>query len=67
MTLSVVDHGPGIAPERRADVFEPFQRLGDGTVGGTGRGLAVEGRQLHTNKAVYNNPKVIEAYLGKEE
>ena len=41
VTLSVIDHGPGIAPERRADVFEPFQRLGDGTVGGTGLGLAV--------------------------
>lgn len=41
VTLRVIDHGPGIAPERRAEVFEPFQRLGDGTVGGTGLGLAV--------------------------
>ncbi len=41
VTLLVVDHGPGIPRERREQVFEPFQRLGDGTVGGTGLGLAV--------------------------
>ena len=41
VTLVVIDHGPGIPRERRAQVFEPFQRLGDGTVGGTGLGLAV--------------------------
>ena len=39
--LSIIDHGPGIPDDRRAEVFEPFQRLGDGTVGGTGLGLAV--------------------------
>ena len=39
--LYVVDRGPGIPQERRAQIFEPFQRLGDGTVGGTGLGLAV--------------------------
>lgn len=41
VTLLVIDHGPGIPRERRDEVFEPFQRLGDGTVGGTGLGLAV--------------------------
>lgn len=41
VTLSVIDHGPGIPPARRSEVFEPFQRFGDGTVGGTGLGLAV--------------------------
>ncbi|MFN8050054.1 MAG: ATP-binding protein [Acidimicrobiales bacterium] len=41
VTLSIIDHGPGIPASRRAEVFEPFQRLGDGTVGGTGLGLAV--------------------------
>ena len=30
-----------IPPARREEVFQPFQRLGDGTVGGTGLGLAV--------------------------
>jgi len=39
--LSIADHGPGIPLDRRHEVFEPFQRLGDGTVGGTGLGLAV--------------------------
>jgi two-component system sensor histidine kinase KdpD len=48
--VCVVDHGPGIAPEDRARIFEPFQRHGDvaaeplaggsGT-GGVGLGLAV--------------------------
>ena len=40
--LRVIDHGPGIAPERRDDVFAPFQRLGDSdnTVG-LGLGLAL--------------------------
>ena len=41
VTLVVIDHGPGIPIQRRDQVFEPFQRLGDGTVGGTGLGLAV--------------------------
>jgi two-component system sensor histidine kinase KdpD len=38
--LRVVDHGPGVAPELRSRIFEPFQRQGDvGT--GVGLGLAV--------------------------
>ncbi|MDN4612857.1 DUF4118 domain-containing protein [Leifsonia sp. F6_8S_P_1B] len=38
--LRVVDHGPGIPPERRDDVFVPFQRLGD-TDNTTGLGLGL--------------------------
>jgi two-component system sensor histidine kinase KdpD len=38
--LRVVDHGPGIPPERRDDVFVPFQRLGD-TDNATGLGLGL--------------------------
>ena len=38
--LRVVDHGPGIPPERRDDVFAPFQRLGD-TDNTTGLGLGL--------------------------
>jgi two-component system sensor histidine kinase KdpD len=42
VTVSVVDHGPGIAPDQRERVFEPFQQLGDHrTAGGVGLGLAV--------------------------
>ena len=38
--LSVVDHGPGIAEDRWAEVFQPFQRLDD-TGAGLGLGLAI--------------------------
>jgi signal transduction histidine kinase/ActR/RegA family two-component response regulator len=45
--VSVRDTGPGIDPSRRAQLFEPFQRLGaeDSQVEGTGLGLALT-RQL---------------------
>jgi two-component system sensor histidine kinase KdpD len=40
--LRVVDHGPGIAPLEREQVFLPFQRRGDRSNGpGVGLGLAV--------------------------
>ena len=40
--LRVVDRGPGIPPEDRDRVFEPFQRLGDrSSTNGVGLGLAV--------------------------
>jgi two-component system sensor histidine kinase KdpD len=40
--LLVVDAGPGIAPEDRARVVEPFQRVGDQrTSDGVGLGLAI--------------------------
>ena len=40
--LRVIDRGPGIAPENRAKVLEPFQRLGDrSSLAGVGLGLAV--------------------------
>jgi len=40
--LRVIDTGPGIAPERREDVFVPFQRLGDtDNTTGVGLGLAL--------------------------
>ncbi len=42
VTVSVIDHGPGIAPDQRERVFEPFQQLGDQrAAGGVGLGLAV--------------------------
>lgn len=40
--IRIVDHGPGIATERRDDVFIPFQRWGDtDNLAGLGLGLAL--------------------------
>jgi two-component system, OmpR family, sensor histidine kinase KdpD len=40
--IRVVDRGPGIPPDQRDRVFQPFQRLGDqSNASGTGLGLAV--------------------------
>ena len=42
VTLSVIDHGPGVPHQDRERIFEPFQRLGDRSTGsGVGLGLAV--------------------------
>ncbi len=42
VVVRVVDTGPGIHPDERARVLQPFQRLGDGrTDPGVGLGLAV--------------------------
>jgi two-component system, OmpR family, sensor histidine kinase KdpD len=40
--LEVADHGPGVAPDRREEMFTPFRQLHDQrTVSGVGLGLAV--------------------------
>jgi two-component system sensor histidine kinase KdpD len=40
--LRIVNHGPGVAPERRSEIFLPFQRLGDtDNLTGVGLGLAL--------------------------
>ncbi len=42
VSLRIVDHGRGVAPESVPKIFEPFQRLGDVPRGdGVGLGLAV--------------------------
>jgi two-component system sensor histidine kinase KdpD len=38
--IRVLDHGPGVEPDRRDDIFAPFQRLGD-TDNTTGLGLGL--------------------------
>ena len=44
--IEVIDRGPGIAPEKQAELFEPFNRLGmeKTTVEGHGIGLALAKR-----------------------
>ncbi|GHH73392.1 DUF4118 domain-containing protein [Promicromonospora soli] len=39
--LRVADTGPGVPDDRKATMFEPFQRLDDTSSGGLGLGLAV--------------------------
>jgi two-component system sensor histidine kinase TctE len=39
--LAVIDNGPGIAPQERERVFEPFYRGADALAPGTGLGLAI--------------------------
>ncbi|WP_188037329.1 DUF4118 domain-containing protein [Actinotalea sp. JY-7885] len=42
LEIRVVDHGPGVAPDRRDQLFVPFQRLGDtDNLTGLGLGLAL--------------------------
>ena len=43
LRINVADTGPGIAPERQHELFEPFNRLDaeNGTIEGTGIGLAI--------------------------
>ncbi len=42
VTLSVLDHGPGLPPGREATLFDRFARVeGDDRSGGTGLGLAI--------------------------
>ncbi|MDP5210085.1 ATP-binding protein [Microbulbifer sp. 2205BS26-8] len=46
LRLNILDTGKGISPERRDEVFEPFNRLGEekGHIEGTGVGLAIAKR-----------------------
>jgi signal transduction histidine kinase len=41
VTLRVVNSGPQVPPERVAELFQPFRRLGNGRRGGTGLGLSI--------------------------
>lgn len=41
ITVSVVDHGPGIAAEDRLRVFDKFYRVREGEGGGAGLGLTI--------------------------
>jgi K+-sensing histidine kinase KdpD len=41
VVVEVVDHGPGVAPDRLEEIFAPFQHFGDRTTTGVGLGLAI--------------------------
>ncbi len=41
VAVRVVDHGPGVAPERFEEIFAPFQHFGDRSTTGVGLGLAI--------------------------
>lgn len=41
VAILVVDRGPGVPPDQRLRMFDPFQRLDDSGAGGLGLGLAV--------------------------
>jgi PAS domain S-box-containing protein len=47
--IVVADTGPGIAPERRSRLFEPFDRLGaeSGAIEGSGIGLSIARQLVH--------------------
>jgi signal transduction histidine kinase/DNA-binding NarL/FixJ family response regulator len=44
LVISVADTGPGIAPELRERLFQPFEQGTDTSTGGTGLGLAISKR-----------------------
>ncbi|MDP1793896.1 MAG: ATP-binding protein, partial [Acidimicrobiales bacterium] len=41
LEIRIVDHGPGVPAAARAQIFQPFQRLGDRASGSVGLGLAI--------------------------
>jgi len=41
VAVRVVDHGPGVPPERYAEIFAPFQHFTDRAATGIGLGLAI--------------------------
>jgi len=47
--LTVIDQGPGIAPELRKKVFERFYRLPDQDIAGSGLGLSIAARAAARN------------------
>ncbi len=49
--VTVEDDGPGIAEADRERIFEPFVRVGDGDVPGSGLGLALVGQQARAHAA----------------
>jgi signal transduction histidine kinase len=56
--ISVTDHGIGVAPERRAEMFDRFTQLHDPAVRGLGLGLYLSRRlvELHDGRLIADFP-----------
>jgi two-component system, OmpR family, sensor kinase len=48
-TITVTDNGPGVPPDQRERIFEPFVRLPRSPRGGTGLGLAIVRRTIESH------------------
>jgi PAS domain S-box-containing protein len=57
VSFSIVDHGPGIPPERQPTIFEPYERP-EAEGGGTGLGLFISHRiiQAHSGQLRLRSP-----------
>jgi len=49
LVVTVTDHGPGVPQEFHAQMFEPFQRVGDAGVEGFGLGLTIAKRAIESH------------------
>ena len=49
LIVTVSDHGPGVPQEFHAQMFEPFQRVGDAGVEGFGLGLTIAKRAIESH------------------
>ena len=49
LVVIVSDHGPGVPVEAHAQMFEPFQRIGDACVDGFGLGLTIAKRAIESH------------------
>lgn len=59
ITVSVRDHGPGVAPDKLDNIFEPFYRGDESGRGGYGLGLAIASRAVaahHGTLRAHNAP-----------
>lgn len=55
-TVSVTDHGPGIAPDQLPHVFDRYYRAGDGAGHGIGLSLVKQVAEAHGSVAVESPP-----------
>ena len=49
LVVAISDQGPGVAQEAHAQMFEPFQRIGDAGVEGFGLGLTIAKRAIESH------------------